>query len=107
MDVEGHKPYLPHCEKKLWWPHVEALYATLLAYELTAQEWCLEWHKKVAEWTWSHFPMRHSVEWYQKLTREGQPTSEVIALPVKDPFHLPRAAILMVELMENPDRKSD
>ena len=34
-----------------------------------------------------------------RLTREGQPSSEVIALPVKDPFHLPRGAILIVQLM--------
>lgn len=106
-DIEGHEPYLPHWEKKLWWPHVEALYATLLAYELTAQEWCLLWYEKVAGWAWSHFPMRQSGEWYQKLTREGQPTSEIIALPVKDPFHLPRAAILIVQLMEEAARKSD
>jgi len=35
------------------------------------------------------------------LTRDGTPTSELIALPVKDPFHLPRAAILITKLLEN------
>lgn len=100
-DVQGHEPYLPHWEKKLWWPHVEALYATLLAYGLTAQEWCLDWYERVAEWSWSHFPMPQTGEWYQRLTREGNPTSEVIALPVKDPFHLPRGAILIAQLMKS------
>jgi N-acylglucosamine 2-epimerase len=98
-DIEGHEPFLPHSQKKLWWPHVEALYATLLAYELTGQDWCLAWYKKVADWAWSHFPMPNGGEWYQRLTREGKPSSEVIALPVKDPFHLPRGAILIVQLM--------
>ena len=98
-DLEGGEPFLPHSQKKLWWPHVEALYATLLAYELTGQDWCLVWHKKVADWAWSHFAMPDSGEWYQRLTREGQPSTEVIALPVKDPFHLPRGAILIVQLM--------
>jgi N-acylglucosamine 2-epimerase len=98
-DIEGHEPFLPHSQKKLWWPHVEALYATLLAYELTGQDWCLAWYKKVADWAWSHFPMPNCGEWYQRLTREGKPSSEVIALPVKDPFHLPRGAILIVQLM--------
>jgi N-acylglucosamine 2-epimerase len=98
-DLEGYEPFLPHSQKKLWWPHVEALYATLLAYQLTGQEWCLEWYGKVAEWAWSHFPMPDCGEWYQRLTREGKPSSEVIALPVKDPFHLPRGAILIVQLM--------
>ena len=98
-DTEGGEPFLPHSQKKLWWPHVEALYATLLAYELTGHDWCLEWYKKVAAWAWSHFPMPNCGEWYQRLTREGKPSSEVIALPVKDPFHLPRGAILIVQLM--------
>jgi N-acylglucosamine 2-epimerase len=98
-DIAGGEPFLPHSQKKLWWPHVEALYATLLAYELTGQDWCLAWYKKVADWAWSHFPMPNCGEWYQRLTREGKPTAEVIALPVKDPFHLPRGAILIVQLM--------
>ncbi len=100
-DIEGHKPYLPHSDKKIWWPHVEAIYATLLAHELTGEPWCLEWYERVSDWAWSHFPSSEFGEWYQRLTREGKPTTEVIALPVKDPFHLPRAAILIMQLMES------
>jgi N-acylglucosamine 2-epimerase len=99
-DIEGGKPYLAHSEKKIWWPHVEALYGTLLAHELTGESWCLEWYEKVAEWAWSHFPAPAG-EWHQKLNREGKPITEVIALPVKDPFHLPRGATLITQLM-NP-----
>jgi N-acylglucosamine 2-epimerase len=98
-DTAGGEPFLPHSQKKLWWPHVEALYATLLAYELTGHDWCIKWYQKVADWAWRHFPMPSGGEWYQRLTREGEPSSEVIALPVKDPFHLPRGAILIVQLM--------
>ena len=100
-DIEGHPPYLPHSDKKLWWPHVEALYATLLAHELTGEPWCLEWYDRVAEWAWSHFPAPNGGDWMQRLTREGQPTTEVIALPVKDPFHLPRGAMLIMQLMQS------
>ncbi len=103
-DIEGHEPFLPHSDKKLWWPHVEAIYATLLAYELTGESWCMEWFERVSDWTWSHFPATEFGEWYQRLTREGQPTTEVIALPVKDPFHLPRAAMLVMQLMERSDK---
>jgi N-acylglucosamine 2-epimerase len=98
-DLDGHEPYLPHSDRKLWWPHVEALYATLLAHELTGEPWCLEWHEKVSDWAWAHFPVPETGEWHQRLTREGQPTTEVVALPVKDPFHLPRAAILILQLL--------
>lgn len=99
-DIEGGEPYLPHSDKKLWWPHVEAIYATLLAHELTGEPWCLEWFHRVSDWSWSHFPA-DTGEWYQRLTREGKPTTELIALPVKDPFHLPRGAMLVMQLMEN------
>jgi N-acylglucosamine 2-epimerase len=99
-DIEGHPPYLPHSDKKLWWPHVEALYATLLAHELTGESWCLEWYQRIAEWAWSHFPAANGGDWLQRLTREGKPTTEVIALPVKDPFHLPRGAMLILQLMQ-------
>jgi N-acylglucosamine 2-epimerase len=99
-DIGGNTPYLPHSDKKLWWPHVEAMYATLLAHELTGEPWCLEWHQRVAEWAWSHFPAPNGGDWTQRLTREGKPTNEVIALPVKDPFHLPRGAMLIMQLMQ-------
>lgn len=100
LDLEGHEPYFPHSDKKLWWPHTEALYGTLLAHELTGEPWCLEWYEKVADWAWTHFPVPETGEWRQRLTREGKPTTEVVALPVKDPFHLPRAAILILQLLE-------
>ena len=100
MDAEGREPFLPHADKKLWWPHTEALYALLLAHYLTGEKWCVEWYDKVHEWSFSHFPMPEVGEWRQRLTREGNPTSEVIALPVKDPFHLPRAAILIMQLLK-------
>lgn len=100
LDAEGREPFLPHADKKLWWPHTEALYALLLAHYLTGEKWCVEWYDKVHEWSFSHFPMPEVGEWRQRLTREGNPTSEVIALPVKDPFHLPRAAILIMQLLK-------
>jgi N-acylglucosamine 2-epimerase len=101
LDIEGHEPYLPHADKKAWWPHTEALYGTLLAHELSGEPWCMEWYDKVADWSWAHFPVLETGEWRQRLTREGNPTTEVIALPVKDPFHLPRAAMLILELLQN------
>jgi N-acylglucosamine 2-epimerase len=100
MDIEGHEPLLPHANKKLWWPHTEALYALLLAHHLTGEDWCMEWYDRVHEWAFAHFPMPEVGEWRQRLTREGRPTTEVIALPVKDPFHLPRVAILIMQLLK-------
>jgi N-acylglucosamine 2-epimerase len=99
IDAEGHTPFLPNPDKKIWWPHTEALYALLLAHQLTGQAWCAEWYDRVHEWSFAHFPMPECGEWRQRLDRKGNPTTELIALPVKDPFHLPRAVILILQLL--------
>lgn len=100
IDKNGSTPFLPHSDKKLWWPHTEALYALLLAHRLTGEPWCLEWYWRVHEWAFSRFAMPETGEWRQRLDREGRPVTDVVALPVKDPFHLPRAAILILELLK-------
>ena len=87
-------------DTKLWWPHTEALYGLLLAYEVTGDARFLAWHEKVHEWTYAHFPLAGTGEWVQKLDRTGAPLTTTIALPVKDPFHLPRALIYCVEVLE-------
>jgi N-acylglucosamine 2-epimerase len=103
-DLHGQTPYMPNGEMKIWWPHTEALYGTLLAYAQTGDHELLDWFKRLESWAWKHFPMSPSGEWYQRLTRRGEPTTRVIALPVKDPFHLPRAAILLMQLANSLSR---
>ncbi|MBI1897214.1 MAG: AGE family epimerase/isomerase [Acidobacteria bacterium] len=103
IDAEGFPPFLPHSDSKLWWPHTEALYALLLASKLTGQPWCEDWYERVHEWSFRHFPMPGTGEWWQRLDRQGHPMTTVVALPVKDPFHLPRCAILATELLTGRD----
>jgi N-acylglucosamine 2-epimerase len=99
IDAEGHPPFVANAEKKVWWAHTEALYALLLAHELTGETWCAEWYGRVHEWSFAHFPMPECGEWRQRLDRQGRPITDLIALPVKDPFHLPRAVILILQLL--------
>jgi N-acylglucosamine 2-epimerase len=87
-------------DTKLWWPHTEALYATLLAYEHTRDKRFLDWYSRVHEYSFSHFPVAGYGEWTQKLDRRGQPITQVVALPVKDPFHLPRALMNCIEVLD-------
>jgi len=101
VDRNGGPPFLPHSDKKLWWPHTEALYGLLLAHRLTGEPWCMSWYWRVHEWAFTHFSMPGIGEWRQRLDRQGRPIADVIALPVKDPFHLPRAAILILELFKS------
>jgi N-acylglucosamine 2-epimerase len=95
-DAEGGEPWWPFADSKLWWPHTEALYALLLAYEHSGEAWCLEWFDRVHNYSFNYFPVREHGEWTQKLTREGKPFRETVALPVKDPFHLPRALLYCI-----------
>src|SRR5262249_32741476 len=98
IDAEGNEPFTANWDKKPWWPHTEALYALLLAYQLTGAPWCMDWYWRVHDWSFAHYPVAGAGEWRQRLNRRGEPTDELIALPVKDPFHLPRAAILITDL---------
>lgn len=87
-------------DAKLWWPQTEALYAFLLAYEHSGEAWCLDWYRRTHTYSFATFPDTRHGEWKQKLTREGKPLTETVALPVKDPFHLPRALLLCIEVLD-------
>jgi len=101
MDANGGPPLMANSDMKLWWPHTEALYGLLLAHKLTGESWCERWFDQVYEWSFEHFMMPGIGEWRQRLDRAGKPITKVVALPVKDPFHLPRALILSLELLRN------
>jgi N-acylglucosamine 2-epimerase len=87
-------------DTKIWWPHTEALYALLLAYSISKEPWCLDWFQRVHDYAFAHFPVPQYGEWTQNLDRRGNKLNATIALPVKDPFHLPRALIYCVLALE-------
>jgi N-acylglucosamine 2-epimerase len=92
---------------KLWWPHIEAMVATLLAYEHRPAPWCTEWYHRIESYSFARFPHPANGEWIQRLRRDGTPTTDVVALPVKDPFHLPRSLILCLECIERMTARSE
>ncbi|MDX6202911.1 MAG: N-acylglucosamine 2-epimerase [Frankiales bacterium] len=85
---------------KLWWPHSEALYALLLAWDMTGDDELLELYWLVHRYTFATFPNPDAAvrEWIQIRDRQGQPDDRVVALPVKDPYHILRDAMLIIEL---------
>jgi N-acylglucosamine 2-epimerase len=100
VDSQGRKDVAwPHADTKLWWPQVEALVATLYAYEHSGEAWCLEWHGRVHDYSFAHYPIPDHGEWKQKLDRRGIAIHDTLFLPVKDPFHLPRALIQCIEVL--------
>ena len=52
------------------------------------------------EYCFTHYPVPEHGEWYRNLTREGEPSSDVIVMPVKDPFHLPRNLIYSIDVLD-------
>lgn len=91
-------------DTKIWWPHSEALYASLLGYALTGDQALLELHDRVHAYTFATFPHPDpSVgEWIQIRDRQGRPIDKVVALPVKDPYHIMRNMMLLVDLLREP-----
>lgn len=75
---------------KFWWPHNEAVIATLLAWQLSGDAKYLEWHRLVHEWAYTHFADPEHGEWFGYLDRGGRPTSLQKGGTYKGPFHLPR-----------------
>jgi N-acylglucosamine 2-epimerase len=88
-------------DNKLWWPHSEALYSTLLSYSLTKDKGLAELYNEVHDYTFATFPNpdKQVGEWIQIRDRQGKPVTKVVALPVKDPFHIARSFMLIIELL--------
>lgn len=77
-------------DMKFWWPHCEALIATLLAWKLTGEARYAAMHQQVHEWSFEHFPDREHGEWYGYLHRDGRVAQPAKGNLFKGPFHLPR-----------------
>ncbi len=104
IDCKGLEPVgWAHAETKLWWPHTEGLVATLLAFEQTRDKRFLDWHEKVRDYAYRTYPNARDGEWFQKMDRRGRRITETLVLPVKDPFHLPRALIMCLECLGRLD----
>jgi N-acylglucosamine 2-epimerase len=93
-------PWENKWDLKLWWPHTEALYALLLAHSLSGEAWCLAWFQRVHDYAFRHFPVPEHGEWIQNFDRQGRKVEGIVALPVKDPFHLARSLILSLGVLE-------
>jgi N-acylglucosamine 2-epimerase len=77
-------------DMKFWWPHNEAVIATLMAFQITGNEKYARWHKEVHDWTFKHFPDPEFGEWYGYLHRDGRVSVPLKGNIWKGPFHIPR-----------------
>ena len=84
---------------KLWWPHSEILYTCLLLYKLTGDEKFNKIYTQSFDYIFKTFPNTELGEWIQIRTRDGKQADKLVALPVKDPFHILRNFIKITELL--------
>jgi N-acylglucosamine 2-epimerase len=90
-------------DMKFWWPHCEAIIATLLAWKLTGEPKYAEWHRMVHDWSFSHFPDKTHGEWFGYLHRDGSVSQSAKGNLFKGPFHLPRMLAICASLLDEPD----
>ncbi|HEX6681937.1 MAG TPA: AGE family epimerase/isomerase [Candidatus Limnocylindrales bacterium] len=84
---------------KLWWVHTEAAYTAALAARRYGDARAGEWAQRIWDYTIATFPGGHEgAEWIQIRDRAGRPLDQVVALPVKDPFHIARNLMQLIEL---------
>ena len=100
LDIDGKEPiFWGKPTYKPWWVQVETLVATAYAWKHTKDSWFLDMHKKVNEYAFAHYPNGYG-DWYNWLDNDGN-IGQSAALPVKDPFHLPRGLIYLCDLFGN------
>jgi N-acylglucosamine 2-epimerase len=112
VDREGGKPHgrltgdplektiIDSWDTKLWWVHSESLYfSALMAKRLNSEYW-QNWYRRIYDYTFRVFPNpdKQTGEWIQIRMRDNTPLNKVVALPVKDPYHIFRNFMLMLEL---------
>ena len=87
-------------DMKFWWPHNEAVIATLLAYHLTGEPRFAERHRLVHDWAHEKFADPEHGEWFGYLHRDGTPSVDLKGNNWKGPFHVPRMQLYCWKLTE-------
>ena len=88
-------------DMKFWWPHNEAILATLFAYRATGDAKYASWHQQVHDWAHQHFRDPDNGEWYGDLHRDGRISVPLKGNLWKGPFHLPRMQLLCWQVLES------
>jgi N-acylglucosamine 2-epimerase len=86
-------------DMKLWWPHNEAIIASLMLYKHTGNEKYKEIFFKVCDYAFEHFSDKEYGEWYGYLHRDGSVSHEQKGSLWKGPYHLLRCLILCDQIL--------
>jgi N-acylglucosamine 2-epimerase len=87
-------------DQKLWWVHLESAICMIKGYQLTGNEQCLEWFKKLHEYMWTHFKDAEYPEWFGYLNRRGEVLLSLKGGKWKGCFHVPRGLYQIWQILE-------
>ncbi|WP_126245263.1 AGE family epimerase/isomerase [Chitinophaga rhizosphaerae] len=93
-------------DMKFWWPHNEAIIATLLAYLVTGNPKYAEWHRMVHDYSYTRFHDKENGEWYGYLHRDGSIAQTAKGNLFKGPFHLPRQEWYCMQILNDHLQKN-
>ena len=100
LDCLGKPPEAYEHDMKLWWPHNEALIASLMIYRDTNDEQYLDIFCKILDYCKEYFADEPYGEWYGYLRRDGKPTQPACkGSTFKGPFHVPRCLIMVDQMI--------
>ncbi|MBQ8229433.1 MAG: AGE family epimerase/isomerase [Clostridia bacterium] len=90
-DVNGNPVEAYEHDMKLWWPHNEAMIASLMLYKQTNDCYYSDWFEKITEYSFDKFSDPEYGEWFGYLRRDGKPTMPPCkGHTYKGPFHTMR-----------------
>ncbi|MBO5868404.1 MAG: AGE family epimerase/isomerase [Oscillospiraceae bacterium] len=99
IDCLGNPPEAYEHDMKLWWPHNEALIASLMIYRDTGKEEYLDIFYRLLDYCKTYFADEYG-EWYGYLRRDGKPTQPACkGSTFKGPFHVPRCLVMLDNML--------
>ena len=101
-DVEGNPVEAYEHDMKLWWPHNEAMIASLMLYKTFGEERYKDWFEKITDYAFMHFSDREYGEWFGYLRRDGVPTQPPCkGHTYKGAFHVMRMLAKVCNLLKD------
>ena len=100
QDLENRPLLQLEADMKLWWPHTEAIYASIYAYSLTEDAKWLSWLERLDAYTFAKFPDPEGREWFGYCDRRGNVTSTLKGNNYKGAFHVPRFLLFSWQKIE-------
>lgn len=97
MDAEGRPPLALESNMKLWWPHTEAIYASVLAYTITGDKKHKHWLDRIHNYTFKTFVDEEFGEWFGYCDRQGNVALNSKGGPYKGVFHVPRCLLFSIQ----------